>query len=246
MTGHQYCSGRLGPEPTAPAPGLPAPRPGHWLRQPRPVEPGACAEPAQVPEAGCRWRPPPRPGPGSHGRGPRESLRWGDGVRTKRGDQGHTDVGDCERAEGAGVAETGTGRGPDEGAHPHGHAGPRPRPAPPQRRPMRRVPGQQVHVLCWERHTCERRPEQTRLCPRQARLPPCRRGCFLAWATRPAEEPGRVRGQSAAGSRGCVCPCALGSPTAALTTPLQRLSLTGRFPVRPQLPAGKRVAKFAE
>lgn len=130
MTGHQYCSGRLGPEPTAPAPGLPAPRPGHWLRQPRPAEPGACAEPAQVPEAGCRWRPPPRPGPGSHGRGPRESLRWGDGVRTKRGDQGHTDVGDCERAEGAGVAETGTGRGPDEGAHPHGHAGPRPRPAP--------------------------------------------------------------------------------------------------------------------
>lgn len=79
MTGHQYCSGRLGPEPTAPAPGLPAPRPGHWLRQPRPVEPGACAEPAQVPEAGCRWRPPPRPGPGSHGRGPREPEmgRWG-------------------------------------------------------------------------------------------------------------------------------------------------------------------------
>lgn len=130
---------------------------------------------------------------------------------------------------------------------------PAPGPAPPQRRPTRRVPGQQVHILCWERHTCERRPEQTRLCPRQARLPPCRRGCFLAWATRPAEEPGRVRGQSVAGSRGCVCPCALGSPTAALTTPLQclrlptcLLSLTGRFPVRPQLPPGKRVAKFAE
>lgn len=32
-----------------------------------------------------------------------------------------------------------------------------------------------------------------------------------------AEEPGRVRGQSVAGSRGCVCPRALGSPTAALT-----------------------------
>lgn len=127
----------------------------------------------------------------------------------------------------------------------------RPRPAPVTA--YAPSPRQQVHVLCWERHTCERRPEQTRLCPRQARLPPRRRGCFLAWATRPAEEPGRVRGQSAAGSRGCVCPCALGSPTAALTTPLQRLrhptcllSLTGRFPVRPQLPAGKRVAKFAE
>lgn len=71
---------------------------------------------------------------------------------------------------------------------------------------------------------------------------------------RPASRPaGGVRGQSVAGSRGCVCPCALGSPTAALTTPLLHLwlptcplSLTGRFPVRPQLPAGKRVAKFAE
>lgn len=37
---------------------------------------------------------------------------------------------------------------------------PAPGPAPPQRGPTRRVPGQQVHVLCWERHTCERRPSR--------------------------------------------------------------------------------------
>lgn len=147
------------------------------------MEPGACAEPAQVPRGGVQVA-----ALAHTGTGP-DTARVGSWGGTKQGDQGQTETWGTERAEGVGEAETDT-EGTGKEQTPAWTCQPA-RPRPPRGWPTHRVPGYKLTRYA-AKHKCgnggEQGSGQSR--PGPARLPPCRWGRSLAWVTRPAEQPG--------------------------------------------------------